>query len=610
MAVIVIDRCLTTSATSARRERRRMATTLFVALYAACALSTLAAATPHAGAAGGGCNIANANAIVALRDYDFTGVQPTQGPICGANSCCASVEYKIRQTTRDDVETFYKDSVGQIQSLFETRARRLEDLFKDMMMKSKKELHEMFYRTYGIIYMQNAVVFTDFFNELEKYYVQGGIRLAETMDRFFTILYQRMFVVINSQYAFSDDYIACVAKDITDMKPFGDIPNKLAGMLRRAFVATRTFHRSLGKGAVVLEKMMKLNITDLCGEEVMKMQHCDVCTGNAGPGACNQFCTDTIRKCFGDLSELNEKWNIYIDSLDKVAEKLLGPFNIEVVVEPLNVKISEAIMNFQDNGNEVSQKVFLKCGHPKLKGDRTRRAAETSQSKELKRQSLQFNKSQKKKHKNPNSFDRQSVMEKRIQEVKGKIKDGKNFWENLRYAYCNNVSTAAPGESKCWNGNSLSGYVPQPSKLPKNELVYEQTYTLGVYISHLESAYMGQEIDETDDEEEEDAFMASGSGSGAGINSEDDTHVDEEDDDDVHQAPTSTSTASTTSTSSTTTTESNEVELVTEFNEETRNEDVPVVVQASSATELGKALMHYVLPIVMVWFGGAVTDLL
>lgn len=172
------------------------------------------------------------------------------------------------------------------------------------------------------------------------------------------------------------------------------------------------------------------------------------------------------------------------------------------------------------------------------------------------------------------------------------------------------MSTAAPGESKCWNGNSLSGYVSQPTKLPKNELVYEQTYTLGVYISHLESAYMGQEIDETDDEEEEDAFMASGSGSGAGINSEDDTHVDEEDDDDVHQAPTSTSTASTTSTSSTTTTESNEVELVTEFNEETRNEDVPVVVQASSATELGKALMHYVLPIVMVWFGGAVTDLL
>jgi len=30
-----------------------------------------------------------------------------------------------------------------------------------------------------------------------------------------------------------------------------------------------------------------------------------------------------------------------------------------MVVEPIDIKISEAIMNFQENGLEVSQKVFL-----------------------------------------------------------------------------------------------------------------------------------------------------------------------------------------------------------------------------------------------------------
>ena len=37
--------------------------------------------------------------------------------------------------------------------------------------------------------------------------------------------------------------------------------------------------------------------------------------------------------------------------------RLEGPFNIESVVSPINVKISYAIMNFQDNGFDVSRKV-------------------------------------------------------------------------------------------------------------------------------------------------------------------------------------------------------------------------------------------------------------
>ena len=45
------------------------------------------------------------------------------------------------------------------------------------------------------------------------------------------------------------------------------------------------------------------------------------------------------------------------DALHKVQARLLGPFNLELVVEPINVKISEAIMNFQENSNHVSNKV-------------------------------------------------------------------------------------------------------------------------------------------------------------------------------------------------------------------------------------------------------------
>lgn len=40
-----------------------------------------------------------------------------------------------------------------------------------------------------------------------------------------------------------------------------------------------------------------------------------------------------------------------------VADRLEGPFNIEAVMEPIDVKISEAIMTMQDNTMQVSAKV-------------------------------------------------------------------------------------------------------------------------------------------------------------------------------------------------------------------------------------------------------------
>lgn len=55
----------------------------------------------------------------------------------------------------------------------------------------------------------------------------------------------------------------------------------------------------------------------------------------------------------------------FVDALLKLLERLEGPFNIEAVLEPIDVKISEAIMTFQENGQEISSKVFEGCGRPK-----------------------------------------------------------------------------------------------------------------------------------------------------------------------------------------------------------------------------------------------------
>lgn len=51
--------------------------------------------------------------------------------------------------------------------------------------------------------------------------------------------------------------------------------------------------------------------------------------------------------CLQHYLELDTEWDNFVASFERVSDRLLGPFNTVMVVEPINIKISEAIMNFQ-----------------------------------------------------------------------------------------------------------------------------------------------------------------------------------------------------------------------------------------------------------------------
>ena len=70
------------------------------------------------------------------------------------------------------------------------------------MAKSKLKFHKLFQKTYGIIYERNSDVFIDFFRDLEIYYDRGDVDLEEALKKFFSQLYQRMFIVFNAQHNF------------------------------------------------------------------------------------------------------------------------------------------------------------------------------------------------------------------------------------------------------------------------------------------------------------------------------------------------------------------------------------------------------------------------
>lgn len=136
---------------------------------------------------------------------------------------------------------------------------RISAFFTELLDNSKQDLHEMFVRTYGLLYQQNSAVFTDLFRDLKGYYKGHDINLLDALDNFFSTLMQKMFQLMNAQYTFTQEYLQCVTERMDDLKPFGDVPQKLSMQVKRAFVAARTFVQGLAIGRDVILAVSKVS---------------------------------------------------------------------------------------------------------------------------------------------------------------------------------------------------------------------------------------------------------------------------------------------------------------------------------------------------------------
>uniref|UniRef100_A0A182PH53 Glypican n=1 Tax=Anopheles epiroticus TaxID=199890 RepID=A0A182PH53_9DIPT len=255
--------------------------------------------------------------------------------------------------------------MGGLHDSGENAINNAHQFFEELLGQSKHEFHAMFKRTYGTIYEQNSYVFADLFAELERYYAHGKVDLSETMDHFFNILFQKMFTVLNAQYTFDNKYLGCVSEHMKELKPFGDVPDKLSVQIKRSFVATRTYAQALASAAEAARNMINVRLSAECTAALTRMSTCNVCAGQTKK-PCESYCVNVMKGCFPSYEEVGTEWDTFVAKMERISERLLGPFNIVMVVQPIDIKISEAIMNFQENGKDISDRIFQGCGQPAL----------------------------------------------------------------------------------------------------------------------------------------------------------------------------------------------------------------------------------------------------
>ncbi|XP_075159917.1 glypican dally-like [Haematobia irritans] len=645
------------------------------------------------------------------------GLRYCESPSVG--TCCThSMETKMAMQSRLQLEKHSKEQIQKMSRTLSDKAQKFNENFRKLLQESKSEFHNMFTRTYGVIYQQNSYVFSDLFKELENYYNRGRIDLLDVMDTFFNKLYQKMFQVLNVQYSFDEKYLRCVSEHMKELKPFGDVPDKLSVQIKRSFVATRTYGQALNTAADVSKRMVNIRLNADCTSALTKMQHCGSCKGYSEK-PCTNYCVNVIKGCLHYFNELDTEWENYAAAMDKVAERLLGSFNIVMVVEPINIKISEAIMNFQDSGHDITNRVFQGCGRPTL--GRSKRsinpkfpANDENKHQFVKRSTSNDNdsdildidaslddaiilrekraadpghrdssegdsngggnrrNSNKRKQQNrkndDNDYGRDPALDKLVKDIRQRVKDYKKFWSNLPHQICSNdeISTSTDADGMCWNGHTIDRYMhsvttehgsnPEfpgnPSTPKQTSQVAAQVYYLKNAINHLRNAYNGQDVDWSDQDE---PYYGSGSGSGGGVDDEDDdegsggslftpihkpdhterpnidgNHVDDEDDDEDNvQQRTDINKGSGNIGGSVVSVGGSGIQTQTSRPPHNTNvleeddghsghhddDDGDEDLKSSGSTRpekmsLRRALLMYLVPLYMAWFGGIIVDLL
>ncbi|XP_006788470.1 glypican-6-like [Neolamprologus brichardi] len=447
------------------------------------------------------------------------------------NTCCTEeMEDRFGQQSKQDFENLVDEMSHTLRSTFVSRHKRFDEFFLELLENTERSLHDMFMRTYGKPYMQNADVFENLFAELKRYYTGGNVNLEEMLNDFWSRLLERMFTLLNSQYVITEDYLECISKYTDQLKPFGDVPRKLKAQVTRAFIAARTFVQGLSVGREVAQRVSKVSSTPACIRAVTKMLYCPFCQSMPGVKPCKNYCLNVMKGCLANQADLDPEWNQYIDAMLLVAQRLEGPFNIESVMGPIDVKISEAIMNMQDNSAQVSYRVFQGCGQPKPAGI-TRSARGVSDV--FNARFRPYSPEERPTTATGTSLDRLVV------DIKEKLKDFKKFWSNLPEAMCveDRVTAGNASEEECWNGHTKGRYFPEVQKdgltnqvnnpevgvdiTRPDTLIRQQIMALRVMTNKLKNAYNGNDIYFQDSSDE-----GSGSGSGSGCTEVCPTYMD------------------------------------------------------------------------------------
>jgi len=438
-------------------------------------------------------------------------------------SCCSKgVEQKLNIKSKTEFQEKFKHFINSnIETTLVSWADQFNGYYIDAIQLGHREFDLMFEKLYGLRFKDNYEIFQGLFRNIQLYHEKGNINFQQALDEFFEKLFVRLFKMLNPTFQFQGNYEGCISTSFSSVEPFGDAPKNLLADLKRHFGASRTFVQGLYAGAKVIENLNKIDIITSCSTDLMRINYCSICAGHLNMKPCKVNCELAYSKCMVNYQEFESEWNRYLNTLIQFGRRLENTLNVENTLGSINYKISDVIMQFQENKISITNKVFEKCNMKKI-GKRSIAEDEDDENKS--------------KFKETRSMYEEinKTWKKLASDVKKKIKSLKSYWSKLPKGICRNSNPI----DKCWNSTHLIELSKQIKtsvdiKINKNNPVYKlidlQKVTLQSINNKLISSYNGNGLER---------FEFDSQASNININGlipATDEELDYEDDDDYEQ---------------------------------------------------------------------------
>ncbi|GIY22778.1 glypican-5 [Caerostris extrusa] len=229
-----------------------------------------------------------------------------------------------------------------------------------MIQVAENSTNALFLDVYQSIEAQARVPLGQVYADLLAYMSGKDVDLEERVNSFFDTLFPVAYhhAVNMNQKDFSESFKECLRDGRVEVRPFGDLSDKIGAQVTRSFEAARTFLEALQLGLEVINTTEHMDFGPDCSEAFVRLMYCPQCQGFLQVKPCAGLCLNVVRGCLASVSELDDSWSEYVSALERLTSGMVGTYNIEHVLSTLDTKISETVSYLMANSAEISKRKF------------------------------------------------------------------------------------------------------------------------------------------------------------------------------------------------------------------------------------------------------------
>lgn len=169
------------------------------------------------------------------------------------------------------------------------------------------------------------------------------------------------------------DYVDCLRHAQSELRPFGEIPRRLANSLARSLDAVRSLLSALDLGARVLNATDHAELNGQCRDALLRATYCAQCRSmklqrpaTSNGQVCRGLCSNVARGCLAAVADVDQPWNEWVDAMERLAVALLNKAGAVVadlgphdILSSVDSRLSEAVLYALENGPLLEKKVSL-----------------------------------------------------------------------------------------------------------------------------------------------------------------------------------------------------------------------------------------------------------